>query len=170
MCAGALGPWARTPIISFSGWAGLGLPLVVLAFVVLVIQILHAFQPRRGWQVICLLLGAISLCCALALGILEGVLSHAGSLFAYLIARGSHRELIASHPISLGWGIPVLAASSFLLMIVSTIGLVGHYETSLTHLLRSHARPTSPVSEGADGTLIPAPGTTYTDEDLFNTR
>jgi hypothetical protein len=146
MCVGALGPWARTPVISFSGWAGIGLPLVVLAFIALAIQILHAFLPRRTWQVICLLLGGLSLVCAIVLAILEAVLSHAGSLLAFLIARGAHKDLIASHPVSLGWGIPVLAAASFLLMIVSIVGLFGRFPEPAFSRLRSRRQlqPTEP--------------------------
>ena len=89
MCVGALGPWARTPVISFSGWAGIGFPLVILAFVILAIQVLHGFVPRRAWLVLNLLLGAFTLVCAIVLALLESVLSRVGSLVAFIFARRS---------------------------------------------------------------------------------
>lgn len=128
MCVGALGPWVRTPVLNFSGWAGVGLPLVVLAFVVLAIQALHAFVPRRSWLVLSLLLGALSLVCSIVLALLESILSHTGSLLAFLFTRGTHKGVFGSgHPVSLGWGIPILAAASFLLMVVCIAGLFGRF-------------------------------------------
>jgi hypothetical protein len=137
MCVGALGPWAHAEVISFSGWAGIGFPLVILAFVALVLAILHAFVPRRAWLIICLLIGAVSLICAVLLMLLESLLSHAGSVVALLIARGAHRDILSSHPVTLAWGIPVLAGSSLLLCVASTAGLFGRFpESALSRLWR----------------------------------
>jgi hypothetical protein len=142
MCVGALGPWVRTPVISFTGWAGIGFPLVVLAFVVLALEVLHAFVPRRMWLVLTLLLGALSLVCAIVLALIESLLAHAGSLVALVVARGAHRELFgAGHTVSLAWGIPVLAIMSFLLMLVSVAGLFGRFSVTILPRLHRQSRP-----------------------------
>jgi hypothetical protein len=75
-----------------------------------------------------LLLGALSLVCSIILLLLESVISHAGSLIAFLVARGAHQDAFGSgHPVSLSWGIPVLATASFLLMLVCIAGLFGRF-------------------------------------------
>lgn len=154
MCVGALGPWARTPVISFSGWAGIGFPLVILAFVILAIQVLHGFVPRRAWLVLNLLLGAFTLVCAIVLALLESVLSRVGSLVAFIFARGTHRDLLGSgHPLTLAWGIPVLGVMSFLLMLVCVAGLFGSFGGSL---LPSALRRSSPATS-PDGSPLAAP-------------
>lgn len=131
-------------MLTFSGWAGIGFPLVVLAFVVLAVQVLHAFVPRRAWLVLNLLLGALTLVAAIVLALLESVLSHFGSLVAFLFARGAHRDLFGSgQPVSLAWGIPVLAVMAFLLMLVCIAGLFGRFGTVRLRALGG-SKPGSP--------------------------
>ena len=166
MCVGALGPWARTPVISFSGWAGIGLPLVVLAFVALAIEVLHVFVPRRAWLVLCILVGAVNLICAIILGLLESVLSRAGSLLAFLVARGAHEDVLSSHPVTLGWGIPLLGLSAFVLMVVSIAGLFGRFsQPAIPQAIGSHFRHEQAPTV-ADGSSTVGPS----DDELFNTR
>jgi hypothetical protein len=122
--------------------------------------------PRRFWLVVCLLIGAFNLVCAIILGLLEGLLSHAGSLLSLLIARGAHKDLLSNHPVTLGWGIPVLGVAAFVLIMVSITGLFGKFSepmvpSSLSR--RIHSEKPSPLPTGVGG----AP---RSDDDLFNTR
>ena len=142
MCLGALGPWIETPVISFDGWAGLGFPLVIVAFAVFAIQILHAFIPRRRWLVVSLLLAVLTLICAIALALLASLLSHGGTFLAVLVARGAHRDLLRRNAVSIGWGIPVLSGASAALMAVCITGLLGRSTwVGLPRLQRASDRP-----------------------------
>ena len=164
IAVGSLGPWARTPVISFSGWSGLGLPLVVVAFVIFTFQLVHFFVPRRSWMVLSFLLAALTLISAIALSLLEVALSHFGSLLSLVFARGGHRNLFGSgHPVTLAWGIPVMGVASFMLMVVCVAGLLMRFPNpALPRRLRRADAPAVP-----DATRDDAP---VADDDLYNTR
>src|SRR3954462_13660218 len=92
LLGGAVGPGAGTPAISVSGWAGLGFPLLLVAFVVVGLQLLELFRPRRTWYVITAVLAAISLGASIVLLLLVSLLAHVGSLVVLLLARGHHGD------------------------------------------------------------------------------
>ncbi len=128
MLIGELGPWVTTPVITFSGWAGLGLPLAIVGVLAVVFLVLHAVMRRRSWLVLVIVLAALTLISAIAIWLLESLLSRAGSLLALVVARGTHRDLFGTgHPVSLSWGVPLMAVSAGLLLVFCVAGLFGHY-------------------------------------------
>jgi len=166
MLAGALGPWVNAGPITFSGWAGIGLPLAIVALLALVLVVLHAAVRRRGWLVLNLFLGALGLIAAIVIWLLEGLISRAGYLLSLLVAHGTHRELFGpGHPVSLSWGIPMMGVSAAALMAVSAIGSFGRYpESSLPAFLQRRRRADPDLAEP------PTPEIDTDESSWFSTR
>lgn len=132
MFVGSLGPWVRTPVISFSGWAGIGFPLAVIALVALVFAVMHGVSPRRGWLIANMLLAAFTLLCVAFLAVLKTLASQSTNLAALVFARGDRDDLFEpGQSITFGWGLILLGVASLLLMVVSTIGMFGRFDRTL---------------------------------------
>jgi len=131
MVIGALGPWARTPLLTFSGWAGIGLPLVLISFAALALQVMYAFVPRRVWLVLSALVALVSFLGACALALIIVTLGRFSGLVELFVARGTHHNAFSGQIVSVAWGIWLFAGMSVCLGFVSVAGLFGHFDASV---------------------------------------
>jgi hypothetical protein len=124
MIAGALGPWAETPVVNISGWAGIGLPLVIVAFILLAFQAAFIASHRRAWLAVSALLAGLALVVALVIALVVSTLSRFGNLLALLLTRGNKRYAFgAGHPVTVGWGLYVLGGGALGLIVASSAGM-----------------------------------------------
>jgi hypothetical protein len=159
MVAGALGTWAVTPVLNVNGWAGLGFPIVIVAFALLVFQGVYIVSPNRAWLTVSLLLSALVLICAILLSILVGLLSHAGHLLAIVLTRGDHRDAFGvGRTISLGWGVYLMGVGALGLFLGSAVGMFVHGNRPIRIPGASHVH-TRALGVGEDG----APSTASAD-------
>lgn len=122
---GALGPWARTPVVSISGWALIGYPLVLAAVVVAVLLVAYVVTGHRMWLwlVTCssLLLVVVSLLLATAVELL----SDAGSLLKLILDESGKGDLLGNQDaLSVAWGVWVMCVASIALLAFAVYGLV----------------------------------------------
>jgi hypothetical protein len=146
---GSIGPWIRVGPFALSGFAGVGIPLVVLSGLAVVVSAIQLVTQRRS------LFGVLAVCGVLALGAsaiawtLLKVFAGSGHLLARALAGGQHEALFEDHVPTAMWGLWLLPPAAMLLLATACVGVATGLASQRSATGRSAELPAADVSPPA---------------------